>query len=150
MAHDDDKPEAGDDPWAGIEAEGLPELGDGFAFSFDDQTGPEEVVVSDAGDAEPAAALDAVLDGGLEAGLDAPFDWPAENEPDAEPVATPVDDPTLEVVPDAIAEGAGDADIDDWLSSAADGDASASSVLAAGAFPEDQATAAEFPDFAAS
>jgi hypothetical protein len=34
---DDDKLEPNDDPWAGLDAEGLPDLNDGFAFSFDDE-----------------------------------------------------------------------------------------------------------------
>ena len=33
---DDDKPESSDDPWAGLEAEPLPDLAGDFSFSFDD------------------------------------------------------------------------------------------------------------------
>ena len=42
---DDDKPESSDDPWAGLEAEPLPDLAGDFSFSFDD---------APAADAEPA------------------------------------------------------------------------------------------------
>jgi len=34
---DDDKFEPNDDPWAGLEAEPLPDLNDGFSFSFDEE-----------------------------------------------------------------------------------------------------------------
>ena len=32
---DDDKAESSDDPWAGLEAEGLPDLAGDVSFSFD-------------------------------------------------------------------------------------------------------------------
>lgn len=51
MAQDDDKLEDGDDPWAGLESEGLPDLDGGFAFSFE-----EEVAAGEAGHAGDAAA----------------------------------------------------------------------------------------------
>jgi hypothetical protein len=34
---DDDKLEPNDDPWAGLEADGLPDLTEGFAFSFEEE-----------------------------------------------------------------------------------------------------------------
>jgi hypothetical protein len=67
MAHDDDTPETGDDPWAGLESEGLSKLDSEFSFSLDEVE--DQVVEHDAGvtaddpaaaapvaDAEPAAA----------------------------------------------------------------------------------------------
>jgi hypothetical protein len=104
MAHDDDKPEAGDDPWAGLEAESQADAEPDFSFSFDDDAtadvaasaGPlaEHLVVEEplftdplaeerhASGAvadeiafgEPDAALDALLDDGLEAAPDAALD----------------------------------------------------------------------------
>jgi len=184
MAHDDDKPESGDDPWAGLEAENLPDLGSGFAFSFDDDAAATEPAA-----AEPTAA-DSVADdvGGDDASgpggddldfgaftdaeapadelapiaafaeeppadLDSPFDGATAPEADlafesllGEDASAAMDEPEVPVAP--AAEGAADADIDAWLSGAADGDGSASSVLATGDYPEVDA-AGDAPDFAA-
>jgi hypothetical protein len=104
MAHDDDKPEAGDDPWAGLEAESQADAEPDFSFSFDDDatadvaasaeplaehlvveeplfTDPlaEErhasgAVADEIAFGEPDAALDALLDDGLEAAPDAALD----------------------------------------------------------------------------
>jgi len=47
---DDDKLEPNDDPWAGLEAEGLPDLNEGFSFSFDEEpTQAAEAAEEDAG-----------------------------------------------------------------------------------------------------
>jgi hypothetical protein len=158
MAHDDEKPETGDDPWASLESDGLPELGAEFAFSFE-----EQIVEGDDGDAgglvadDAAAAIDAVLDGGLEAEADPllsslPDSIPESLSgglPDAAPEATMADEPEFRETPDSSAAVAADAEIDDWLSGASDGDAAASSVLGAGAFAEAEDAAGEFPDFMA-
>ena len=101
MAHDDDKPEAGDDPWAGLEAESQADSGPDFTFSFDDDAAADapgsddpvaeqpaadeplfadpvaeeprsnELAAEEIAFGEPDAALDALLDDGLEAAPDA-------------------------------------------------------------------------------
>lgn len=38
---DDKEPETGDDPWAGLESEQLPDLNEGFAFSFEESSEAE-------------------------------------------------------------------------------------------------------------
>jgi hypothetical protein len=118
MAHDDDTPETGDDPWAGLESEGLPKLDAEFSFSLDEVEDP--VVARDAGLTADDSAV-------------------AESAADAEAAAA---DPA-----DAAAEA--DAEIGDWLSEAADGDAAASSVLGAGAFAAGEEAVDELPDFLA-
>jgi hypothetical protein len=123
MAHDDDKLENGDDPWAGLESEGLPELDAGFSFSFE-----EELVEGETGDAVGPAASAAA-----EAAAESAAEAAAESAADG--------------AIDAAAEA--DAEIGDWLGEAADGDAAASSVLGAGAFSEDEDAAGELPDFLA-
>jgi hypothetical protein len=123
MAHDDDKLENGDDPWAGLESEGLPELDGGFSFSFE-----EELVEGETGDAVGPAASAAA-----EAAAESAAEAAAESAADG--------------AIDAAAEA--DAEIGDWLGEAADGDAAASSVLGAGAFSEDEDAAGELPDFLA-
>jgi hypothetical protein len=48
---DDDKLEPNDDPWAGLEAEGFPDLNEGFSFSFDEQPAtPGEAAAEDVGE----------------------------------------------------------------------------------------------------
>ena len=194
MAHDDDKPEAGDDPWAGLEAESQSDSGPDFTFSFDDDAAAdapgsddlvseqpladqpllgepvaEEPLFADAvaeeprGDGlvakeiafgEPDAALDALLDDGLEAAPDAAPDAALDSllsteSPLEDDAAEPDVIPAADVFASAAAEAAGDADIDDWLNGGGDAEASASSVLAAGAFGEPGEEAGGFPDFAA-
>jgi hypothetical protein len=121
MAHDDDTPETGDDPWAGLESDGLPKLDAEFSFSFDEVE--DQVVERDAG---------------VAAGLTADDASAAAPAADAEAAAA---DPA-----DAAAEA--DAEIGDWLSEAA-GDAAASSVLGAGAFAAGEEAVGELPDFLA-
>ncbi len=67
---DDDKLEPNDDPWAGLEAEGLPDLNEGFSFSFDEE--PAEPAEAAAEDVGPSFE-------GFEA-----FEEPAAEEPAAE------------------------------------------------------------------
>jgi hypothetical protein len=153
MAHDDEKPETGDDPWASLESEGIPELGADFSFSFEDQA-----VEADEGDAEGLvaedadAAIDDVLDGGLEAEADrllGSLSDPASEMLPRGPEATGADEPAFQEMSDSGAAAAADAEIDDWLSGASDGEAVASSVVATGAFAEAEDAAGEFPDFMA-
>jgi hypothetical protein len=57
---DDDKLEPNDDPWAGLEAEGLPDLNEGFAFSFDEE--PAQAAENgEEGIGEPFAAFEEPL-----------------------------------------------------------------------------------------
>ncbi|MFM7136615.1 MAG: hypothetical protein ACKO1M_06045, partial [Planctomycetota bacterium] len=85
MAHDDDKPEAGDDSWAGFEAESQADSAPEFTFSFDDDAVADATAGDDLVDkrlrddemeaddevaeeiafGEPDAALDALLADGL-------------------------------------------------------------------------------------
>ena len=54
MANDDEKPDSGDDPWADLEAEGLPDLEGDFSFSFDEDLDAPPVPEPDV--AEPDVA----------------------------------------------------------------------------------------------
>lgn len=186
MAHDDDKPEAGDDPWAGLEAESQADSGPDFTFSFDDDAAadapasddlvaePSEadqplfgepvaeeplfadpvaeeprgdgLVAEELAFGEPDAALGALLDDGLDAAPDSLLSTESPLEDDA---AEPDVIPAADVFAGAAAEAAGDADIDDWLNSGGDAEASASSVLATGVFGEPGQEASGFADFAA-
>lgn len=179
MARDDDKPEAGDDPWAGLEAQSHTDSEPDFTFSFDDdaassgavseelvaeqpvideplvadaaaqETRAEELAADEFAFGDPDGALDALLDDGLEAAPDAGLDslLAAESPLDADG-ADPDVIPAADAFGGGAAEAAADADIDDWLNSAADGEASASSVLAAGVFQE-PVDAVGLPDVAA-
>ena len=118
MAHDDDKPEAGDDPWAGLEADSQPGAEPDFTFSFDDDAaagqavnepmadGPaaEQPVASDPAVTNPFAeeaqaeepAVDAIGFGSPDAALDALLDdgLEATSDPAIDPF--PAADPPLE------------------------------------------------------
>jgi len=169
MAHDDDKPEAGDDPWAGLEADMKSDSEPEFSFSFDDASGGDDAAADGPGVEEsPAvaaggeigfdgpvfadhdAALDAALDGGLESEAGADFESLLASEP---PLAAGDGDSAAAAasgsLPHAADHGPGDADIDDWLSGSADAEASASSVFPAGGFAESGPDAGEVPDFEA-
>ena len=170
MAHDDDKPVAGEDPWAGLEADSQPDAGPDFTFSFDDDAATEEpvaeepvaeepvaeepwadqVVAEEIAFGEPDAALDTLLDGGLDAAPDAaPDSLGAAASPFEDDAADPDVIPSADMFARAAAKGAVDADIDAWLSGGADAETSASSVLAEGSFPESVDEAGELPDFGA-
>ncbi len=159
MAHDDDKPDAGDDPWAGLEANESGDLGDlselggpgeigdlgnEFSFSFDDEAPLERPVESSVAE-DPAAPpdllafADAVAEEPAPAADLAPAalsDAPAEEVPeeDADPFAAIASASGLDTSPAAELEAevskTGDLAIDDWLSEDADADAAASSVFA--------------------
>lgn len=82
MAHNDDKPDAGDDPWAGLEAEGMPDLGGDFSFSLDGEPAaaePESQAAPppEAGDplVEAFTAGDDIADDGQPADDAAIDDW---------------------------------------------------------------------------
>jgi hypothetical protein len=125
MANDDEKPDSGDDPWADLEAEGLPDLDGEFSFSFDEET--DEVPVTEPAAASPAEPAPGDPLAGAAGGEDAPpvmedaaagdglvFDAESGDEfaAAASPAAT---DPA-------------DADIDAWL---ADDDGAAKPAFAA-------------------
>jgi hypothetical protein len=165
MAQDDDKPEADDDPWAGLEAEGLPELGGDFSFSFDDEPA-DESPADPAADpdpdpaADPAAAEDpAEIAAAADEPVEDEFNVASASEPAEEPFAEQEADPFAEQAPEPVAEqeadpfaAAADAAIDDWLG--ADGDAAAaaaeSSVLGGVASEEPFVTEGEVHDCGAS
>jgi len=96
MANDDEKPDSGDDPWADLEAEGLPDLEGEFSFSFDEET--DEPSVSEPVVASPVEPTpgDPLTGAAAADGLD------------------PVDADGLDPV-DADGPGPADADIDAWL-----------------------------------
>lgn len=171
MAHDDDKPEAGDDPWAGLDGDGLPELGGDFSFSFDDEPTGEA-----AADALDDAIADALADDSApepaapDDGFDEPADEPtvlafgrsaeADSEVAAEALQEP-DDLFAEVADggdDGEAEAGGswempaadEASIDAWLTDAPDAATAASSVLPFDTAHEPPANVAETADFTSS
>ncbi len=117
MANDDEKPDSGDDPWADLEAEGLPDLEGEFSFSFDEETDQPAVT-------EPAAASSA------EPASDDPMATAADAA-DAPPVvadAAAGSAPEMDAdrgdefadAGDPAAEAPADADIDAWLADDAD------------------------------
>jgi hypothetical protein len=65
---DDDKAKAGDDPWAGLESEQLPEATEGFSFAFEDAPSSpadepvEAMAAGSPGDADADAAEDAATE----------------------------------------------------------------------------------------
>lgn len=130
MAHDDEKPDTGDDPWAGLEAGGTSELEGDFSFSFDDEPAPETAggVPAEQTAGEPAATADTPeLPLGDMSGAEA--DAGAWTDADAGSTADLFADALAaegDQTDDVTARGAvEDAAIDDWLSD----DAAASSVL---------------------
>ncbi len=170
MAHDDDKPEAGDDPWAGLEADGLPDLAGDFSFSFDDATSGEadaageltgELAAGPAGEEQPDVAGD---DEPHEADLLAFSAAAADEESPLETAGEPTDSVESpfafedEPQPAFGEESPGDADdaaIDDWLSEAGDaGDAAAeaaeSSILAGATAAEEAMSEREILDCVSS
>lgn len=143
MAHDDDKPDAGDDPWAGLEGDGLPELDGDFSFAFDEEQAELDVAPrlgDDAAD-EPGPAEAALDDSDDEPEVLA-FTRPTDEPPapavaadDAEDVFAPVadggDGRGSETGGWASSEGDefADTEIDAWLTDADDAAAAASSVF---------------------
>jgi hypothetical protein len=78
MAHDDDKPETGDDPWAGLESEGLPELDAGFSFDEQDVEMNAGEAAGLAADAAAAAASEADAEAAAAGAIDAAAEADAE------------------------------------------------------------------------
>ncbi len=166
MAHDDDKPEAGDDPWAGLEADGLPDLSADSSFSFDDETFGEadaagELTGEMSGEEQPDVIGD---DEPHEADLLAFSAAAADEESPLETAGEPTDSVESpfafedEPQPAFGEESPGDADdaaIDDWLSEAGDaGDAAAeaaeSSILAGATAAEEAMSEREILDCVSS
>lgn len=175
MAHDDDKPEAGDDPWAGLEADTQSDSEPDFSFSFDDDAGADEAIVAgpsveesvvagsvSEGQPMAEAAAEELSFGAAEAAIDPALDDALAGEPDVAfesllAAEAPLEDGEVDAaaasasgaMPESLHEGPGDADIDDWLSGAAEAEASASSVFPAGGFAEPEHETDGFPDFEA-
>jgi hypothetical protein len=93
MAYDDDKSPAGDDPWAGLEADSQPGSEPDFTFSFDDDAAADGQALNELMAEEPAA------------------EQPVASEP---PVADPFAEESQaeELVAEAIGFGAADAALD--------------------------------------
>jgi len=140
MADDDDKPESGDDPWAGLGGEESPDLAGGFSFSFDDEpaASPEvEPIAADAADA--TADADPFAEAISAGGSDDPF---------ADAIAAGSADEPFAAAGEPAAD---DAAIDDWLTGGDDAAAAAAAISAAGGIDDEPAEAAEGEeiDFAA-
>jgi len=164
MAHDDDKPEDKDDPWAGLEEDGLPDLNGDFSFSFDDEPAAEAVADAfaeiGAEQAEEPAAIDDEFDesGDLptvlafsELTTDEPADAGSDLADDAEMFAEmPADDDgwDMEAGGEAESPAADGAAIDAWLTD--DAAAAASSVFPFDVMNGLQPKAAELADAASS
>ena len=109
---DDDEPVSGEDPWADLEAEGLPDLDGDFSFSLDDE-------LSDATLDQPAT------DESASEGPPARSEEPASDEPAAADLISAA----------AQADNLSDADIDAWL----ENDAEVEQV-GGGGEPDDEAS----------
>jgi len=132
---DDDKPESSDDPWAGLEAEGLPDLAGDFSFSFDGAPAADAEPTKD--DELPGWPSDEPVAGDELVAGDEPLtseELVAEDEPltseelvaeDEQPTAgleafgiTDADDAAARVAEQDLVAGsatAADSDIDAWL-----------------------------------
>ena len=128
MAHDDDKSPAGDDPWAGLEADIQPGSEPDFTFSFDDDAAADgqafdELMTEEPAAEQPVASEPPVTD---------PFAEEAQAE---ELVAETIGFGAPDAALDAADDAALDALLDDGLEAAAD--PSLDSLLAAEAPQED-------------
>lgn len=165
MAHDDEKPDSGDDPWAGLDADSLPDLEGDFSFSFDDEPAAEtsaegaspdadaaEPAVERAGDAIDDAAIDDWLIDGAAASSILPFEAPDHAAFDGgDPVDAPAEASMVEIgtgtsgIASPSSIEAGDDAAAEEAVSAVDGDpfAALSAAEAAGAADEMFAFAAQ-------
>lgn len=128
MAYDDDKSPAGDDPWAGLEADSQPGSEPDFTFSFDDDAAADDQALNELMAEEPAAEQPVAS----EPPVADPF---AEESQAEELVAEAIGFGAPDAALDAAGDAALDALLDDGLEAAAD--PALDSLLAAEAPQED-------------